>query len=68
MEALVNHGTNDDSNLQLLCKNCHGAKTPGDRKAAATSRRKYIKNTVPGRHRKRGFGFSKKFNGDVEIY
>lgn len=66
--ALINQGNNDEENLQVLCQNCHAAKTPRDHAEAATSRRKYIKNTVPSRFRKRGFGFSRKFNGDVEIY
>jgi len=61
-------GSNDDSNLQLLCFICHGAKTPKDRQAAATSRRKYTNTFVPNKHRKRGFGFSRKFNGDVIVY
>ena len=66
--ALCNQGSNDDSNLQLLCQNCHGAKTPKDRKEAATNRRKYTNTFVPNRHLKRGFGFSRKFDGTVIVY
>ena len=66
--ALENQGSNDDSNLQVLCQNCHGAKTPEDHKEAATNRRKFTNTFVPNKHRKKGFGFTKKFNGDVEIY
>ncbi|MEM8972254.1 MAG: HNH endonuclease [Pseudomonadota bacterium] len=65
IEALVNQGTNDESNLQLLCQICHGAKTSEDVKKAATNRRKYTKNIVPKKHQKKsGFRGWRKFNGD----
>ena len=64
--ALVNQGSNDDSNLQLLCQTCHGAKTPKDVKEAATNRRKYTKNIVPRAHQKRsGFRGWRKFDGSI---
>jgi len=66
--SLENGGPDTDENCQLLCKPCHDKKYPHDRAEAATSRRKYTNTFVPSKHRKKGFGFTKKFNGDVEIY
>lgn len=63
--ALVNQGTNDDSNLQLLCQVCHGAKTPKDVKEAATNRRKYTTNIVPNKHKRSGFSGWRKMNGTI---
>lgn len=54
--ALCNQGSNDESNLQLLCQICHGGKTPKDRAEAADNQRKFTKNFVPTKHRKRPFG------------
>ncbi len=63
--SLECQGTNDDDNLQLLCFICHGAKTPQDRKQAATTKRKYTKNIVPKKHQKKsGFRGWRRFNGD----
>lgn len=63
--SLENQGSNDPENLQLLCEFCHGAKTPKDRKQAATTRRKNTKNIVPSKYQKRsGFRGWRKFNGD----
>lgn len=45
-------GTNDRTNLQILCDICHGAKTCTDVSEAAKSKRIAIKHTVPGRFRK----------------
>ncbi len=66
VRSLENGGSNDLDNLQLLCQNCHGAKTPQDRKQAATTRRKYTKAVVPNKHKTRG-GFRgwRKFDGTI---
>lgn len=45
-------GTNDRSNMQPLCENCHSTKTSGDISQAAKSKRIAVKHTVPSRHRK----------------
>jgi 5-methylcytosine-specific restriction endonuclease McrA len=63
--SLENGGTNDLDNLQLLCQNCHGAKTPKDRKQAATTKRKYTKAVVPNKHKRGGFRGWRKMNGDL---
>lgn len=64
--SLENQGSNDPENLQLLCEFCHGAKTPADRKQAATTRRKNTKNIVPRAHQKRsGFKGWRKFDGSI---
>ena len=48
-------GTNDDGNIQVLCSWCHDDKTAGssgDTATAAKSKRVYVQNVVPGRHRR----------------
>jgi len=41
--ALANGGTDEDSNLQLLCEGCHIIKTGGDVSDAAKGKRRYRK-------------------------
>jgi 5-methylcytosine-specific restriction endonuclease McrA len=50
--ALSKGGTDDDSNLQVLCEGCHLIKTGGDISDAAKSKRVYVKAKVPKRFRK----------------
>jgi 5-methylcytosine-specific restriction protein A len=55
--ALSRGGTNDDSNLQVLCSWCHDAKTDDDKAGAAKSKRLYAKHFVPKRfQRSRSWG------------
>lgn len=45
IKALVNGGENKESNLQVLCRACHGAKTKGDvaeKSAVARVKAKHI--------------------------
>ena len=51
--SLENGGTNDPSNLVLLCRACHSAKTPGDRAKAAKTRSVATRGIVPERHRQK---------------
>lgn len=44
-------GTNDDSNMQVLCSWCHGDKTSIDTATAAKSKRVYTNHVVPRRFR-----------------
>lgn len=50
--ALERGGTDDESNLQLLCCACHAKKTPKDHAAAGHMRRSYTKHVVPSGFRK----------------
>jgi 5-methylcytosine-specific restriction protein A len=45
--ALENGGTNDPSNLQVLCEVCHEQKTGEDHGRAGKSRRTFTKHVVP---------------------
>lgn len=51
--SLENGGSNDPGNLQLLCKNCHVAKTATDRKTAAKTRSVATRGIVPEAHRQK---------------
>ncbi len=53
--ALSKGGSDDDTNLQILCSGCHAIKTPGDISDAAKSKRTYTKSKVPGRYKTRTF-------------
>lgn len=73
--ALENGGTNDPSNLQVLCANCHKTKTKDDHGKAAKSRSVAVAHIVPTSQRqKRGkpmpgtkrSGWRKKIDGTVE--
>lgn len=50
--ALSRGGTNEPSNLQVLCSICHGAKTSDDVSEASKMKRVYVQQRVPGRFRK----------------
>jgi 5-methylcytosine-specific restriction protein A len=50
--ALENGGTNEDSNLQVLCDWCHTPKTSDDHRAASKSKRVYTRQVVPARFRR----------------
>lgn len=50
--ALERGGTDDDSNLQLLCAACHSKKTPDDHATAGRMRRSFTVMVVPKRFRK----------------
>ena len=55
--ALANGGTDDDSNLQVLCEGCHLIKTGGAVSDAAKSKRVYTKQNVPKRYKQsKGWG------------
>lgn len=68
--ALVNGGENRETNLRVLCRDCHGGKTRADvaeKSAVARKRAKHLgfaprKRLVPG---SRGSGFRKKLDGTV---
>lgn len=45
--ALENGGTDDDSNLQILCDWCHKPKTADDHAQAAKGKRMAAKHSVP---------------------
>lgn len=47
--ALENGGTDDDSNLQILCDWCHKPKTADDAKTAGHGRRMAVRHNVPKR-------------------
>lgn len=49
--ALENGGTDDDSNLKVICDWCHTTKTAVDHASAGHGRRMSIKNIVPKRFR-----------------
>ena len=50
-------GTNDDSNMQVLCSWCHGDKTSDDSAGAAKDKRVYAQHVVPKRFtRSRSWG------------
>lgn len=51
--ALENGGSNDMSNMQVLCSFCHDGKTADDHGKAAKSKRIATKHTVPSRLRKK---------------
>ncbi len=48
---LSSGGTNDDSNIQVLCSWCHDGKTSDDTTTAAKSKRVYAQHVVPKRFR-----------------
>ena len=50
--ALENGGTNDASNLQVLCDWCHVPKTSDDHRSASRSKRVYVSQRVPARFRR----------------
>ena len=55
--ALSRGGTNDDSNMQVLCSWCHDGKTDDDKTGAAKSKRVYAQHVVPKRfQRSRSWG------------
>jgi 5-methylcytosine-specific restriction endonuclease McrA len=55
--ALSRGGTNEQSNLQVLCEFCHSAKTKVDVTEAAKGKRIAIRDSVPQRFKqKRGWG------------
>jgi 5-methylcytosine-specific restriction protein A len=47
--ALENGGTDDDTNLQLLCDWCHTSKTSDDHGQAASGKRMAARHHVPRR-------------------
>lgn len=51
--SLENGGSNDYSNFQVLCKNCHGGKTRSDRRTASRGRDKAVAHVVPGHYREK---------------
>lgn len=51
--ALENGGTDDDSNLQVLCEWCHKPKTADDHGKAAKGRRMAVKHQVPRKFKQR---------------
>ncbi len=53
--ALSRGGTNDDSNIRVLCSWCHGDKTADDVTGAAKSKRIYAQHVVPKRFRNSRF-------------
>lgn len=54
--ALENGGTDDDSNLQILCEWCHKPKTADDHALAGHGRRMAVKSKVPRKFKqKRGW-------------
>lgn len=54
--ALENGGTDDDSNLQVLCEWCHKPKTADDHGKAAKGRRMAVRHQVPSKFKeKRGW-------------
>lgn len=50
--AIENGGTDDDSNLRVVCDWCHADKTADDHALAGHGRRMATKNSVPKRFRK----------------
>jgi len=53
--ALENGGTDDDSNLRVVCEWCHVDKTADDHSQAARGRKAATLARVPGRFRNKGF-------------
>lgn len=65
-KALINGGENRENNLQVLCLNCHSAKTKGDvaeKSAVAQKKGKHIGAKKP--KRPWGNGLRRKMNGQV---
>lgn len=68
--ALINGGQNRESNLQLLCSECHAGKTGQDAHTKSVTYKKRIKHLglkskrrlIPG---SKGSGFRKKLDGTV---
>ena len=50
--AMENGGTDDDSNLRVVCEWCHDSKTADDHALAGHGRRMATKHRVPKRFRK----------------
>jgi 5-methylcytosine-specific restriction endonuclease McrA len=65
IQALVNQGTNELDNWQVLCEPCHTLKTKDDVGEAATNQRKFTKTFVPKRDKRGGFRGWRKFNGEI---
>tara|TARA_R110000868_G_scaffold91230_7_gene253071 strand:- start:498 stop:806 length:309 start_codon:yes stop_codon:yes gene_type:complete len=53
--ALCNGGTDDDTNMQVLCSWCHTDKTSDDVAQAAKGKRMAARQFVPKRFKKRSF-------------
>ncbi len=51
VRALVNGGSNETGNLQVVCKNCHTDKTRADHREASKGRRQAVKHLVPREYR-----------------
>lgn len=73
--ALAAGGTNDASNLRVVCAWCHDLKSRADTAIAAKGKRRAIKATVPSEFRKKSrpmagtkaSGVRKRMNGLVEV-
>lgn len=67
--ALVNGGANKESNIQLLCSECHGGKTRADVQIKAKTYKKRLshlglknKHKIPG---SKGSGLRRRMDGSV---
>lgn len=58
--ALENGGTDDDTNLQILCGWCHKPKTADDHALAGHGRRMAVNAFVPKEYRGTGKGWRKR--------
>jgi len=61
--ALINGGGNRESNIQLLCVECHGQKTKADVAEKSITARKIAKRI--GLKKPRTIRVWRKFNGDI---
>jgi len=61
--ALVNGGSNRESNIQCLCQNCHSVKSKSDVAQKATTYRKHAKHI--GLKKPRTIRSWRKFNGEI---
>ena len=57
--ALMNGGSNEPSNLRVICKNCHKPKTRDDHGQASRTRDKAVAHVVPGAYRTKSSRFRK---------
>lgn len=57
--ALENGGSNEWSNLRVICKNCHKPKTRDDHGQASRTRDKAVAHVVPGAYRTKSSRFRK---------
>ena len=70
--AIINGGENRESNLKMLCRECHADKTAGDLEEKATVARVKSKHRGLGKHKSRPMpgtrasGIRKKMDGTVE--